>query len=148
MYKISFQCVITCRRKVQTTVHKKVFLDPKRAYLLHNWRKLTAIKLDLRFIKKSHIQNFNSLCQSIGQLYYPMPMFAEHGELGRSNKFVTDFNFFQTDNFITNSPSIASIVVPMYQENFHLLHYRHFSPNCRSNTRKRTTSAISSNPQS
>ena len=37
--------------------------------------------------------------------------------------------FFQTDNFITNSSSISSILVPMYQDDFLLSHYRQFSPN-------------------
>ena len=36
--------------------------------------------------------------------------------------------FFQTDNFITNSSSISSNLVPIYQEDFHLSYYRQFSP--------------------
>ena len=36
--------------------------------------------------------------------------------------------FIQTDNFITNSSSISSILVPMYQEDFHLWHYQQFPP--------------------
>ena len=64
-------------------------------------------------------------------------------------RFVTDFDFFfQKDNFITNSSSISSISVPMYQEEFH---YRIIGNSPRiaaSRHRKQTKSTISSNPQS
>ena len=30
-----------------------------------NWRKLTTLKLDIKYIKKSHMQNFSSICQSM-----------------------------------------------------------------------------------
>ena len=79
--------------------------------------------------------------------FLPIPFFSLFGISSWVvyPRFVTDF---QIDNFITNS-SISSILAPMYQEDFHLSHYRQSPPQIAAATHgKRTKSTISYNPQS
>ena len=91
-------------------------------------------------LRANHRSNgsIKQLIQNVTSQIYNRIAFSLHSslmsnryfELGRSNKVSHRFRllFFQTDNFITNSSSIASILVTMYQEELHLLIIGNFTP--------------------